>query len=180
MSVFGEKIKIEGFSVEGIDLSEIEELVNWMPTNNVMDLNLAELGLVKTLHGQNACQEKILLLDRWISIKENEKNKAYAEAALTKAAAAGHKTAKDREWFAQADDAYIEKCNELAIAKAAKKWFENKADYFSGWHYSFKTFLKRDYSLEKLGNYQVSSHVENDEPVRVGNDFGGEEIPWRD
>lgn len=188
MGTFRDRIKIDSFSIEGIDVTEIDEVSNWLPDNGVMDANIAEKGLVFTLHAQNICQEQIAKVDRWISIKEGEKNKAWSEAALVKATAAGHKTVKNREWFAQADDDYIEACNELAIAKAAKKWLENKASHFSGWHYAFKTFLKRDYGIEKLGNFQRGgyneAHHKEHNSISGSNSInsseGNGEINWSD
>lgn len=162
MSKFGDKINVDGFSVENIDISEIEELTDWMPLNGVVDLNIAEQGLVKALHGQSLCQEILIQIDRLIGIKEGEKNKAFGEAYLNKAVNAGHKVVRSREVFSEADDDYIKASNELAIAKAAKKWFENKAAYFLAQHYMHKTFLKRDYSLEQLGNFQAGSVTEED------------------
>lgn len=182
MGKFGDKVKVDMFSVEDIDTSEIDELSEWLPRNGIIDINIAERGLVLTLHGQNICQEKIAKVDHLISIKEGKKNKAWTKAALEKASVAGHKVVKNREWFAQADDDFIEACNEVAIAKAAKKWLENKAAYFSGWHYAFKTFLKRDYSLEKLGNFQVGAYNDDIDVKGHGANFEGdlcgEESPW--
>ena len=156
------KEDLSQFSIEDIDMSEIEKLSKWLPSNGVVDLNIAEQGLIITLTAQNLCQEKIVVLDRLIGLKESEGNKAWADAALTRATAAGHKTVKTREWFAQADEVYINACNELILARATKKWLENKASHFSGWHYTFKTFLRRDYGLEKLGNFQsISYNVED-------------------
>lgn len=175
MSLFKDKISIEGFSIETMDISEIEKFAGWLPTHGVIDLNIAEQGLVVTLNAQNLCQEKISQLDLWIAAKEAQKNKAWTEAALIKAPAAGHKTSKDKEWFALADDDYINAINELTKAKACKKWFENKADLFSGWHYSFKTFLRRDYGLEKLGNQQAIIYENNTN----NDDISGGEIEWK-
>lgn len=154
MTTFGDRIKLDSFSIENIDISEIEEVSEWLPENGVMDINIAEQGLVFTLHAQNNCQQLIAKIDRWISIKDGDKNRAWAHAALVKAGESGLKGVKNCEWFAQADDDYIEACNQLAIAKAAKKWMDNKAKNFEHWHYAFKTFLKRDYGLERLGNFQ--------------------------
>lgn len=152
MGKLNQHLDITEFSVSDIDITELEDIIAWLPQTGVFDLNIAEQGLVKALHAENACQEYIAKLDRYIGSQEAEKSRAWANAALSKAKAAGHKTAKDKEWFASADEDYIEVINTLVLAKAAKKWFENKAGYFRGWHYAFKTFLKRDYSLERLGN----------------------------
>jgi len=184
MATILDKISSENFSLEDIDVSAIEEIDSWLPTNEVMDVNIAEQGLVKTLSAQNACQEYISRVDRIISIMDGKRDVAWAEAALTGAPSAGHKTAKDKEWFAQADPDYIEACNEVALAKAAKKWLENKADHFKGWHYAFKTFLKRDYDLERLGNFQQGGY--NSEPSsgsrKRSSDFEvnneSEEVKW--
>lgn len=181
MGKFGEKITIDDFSIENIDTSEIDNLSNWLPKNGVVDLNIAEQGLIYTLHGQNFCQEQIAKIDHWISIKEGEKNKAWAKAALEKAKNSNFKVVKDKEWFALADNDFIDAANQVAIAKAAKKWFENKADYFSSWHYAFKTFLKRDYSIETLGNFQNSSYqaeITKPKAQYDKNDWGADEIPW--
>lgn len=171
---FGEKINIENFSVEDIDISEIEELTNWMPLNGVVDLNVAEQGLVKALHGQSVCQEIIIKIDRLIGTIEGKKSKAFGEAFLNKAVAAGHKVVKSREVFSEADDDYILAANELSVAKAAKKWFESKAAYFLAQHYMHKTFLKRDYSLEQLGNFQQAAGTEEDKS------WGSEETVWEE
>ena len=172
MGTFKEKVRVDNFSVEDIDTTELDQFSDWLPRNGVMDINIAERGLVMTLHAQNSCQDLIIKVDRLISIKEGERNKAWTNAALNKAGAAGHKVVKNKEWFAQADDDYINACNEVAVAKAAKRWLENKANYFSGWHYAFKTFLKRDYSLEMLGNYQPGGYKEEVSSARRQSGFG--------
>jgi len=170
MSTFRDRINLDSFSIEDMNTTEIDSVFDWLPSNGVMDVNIAERGLVMTLHAQNICQEHIAKVDRWTSIKESQKNKAWTEAALVKASAAGYKTVKNREWFAQADDEYIEACNEVAIAKAAKRWLENKAKHFEHWHYAFKTFIKRDYGLEKLGNFsQMGYNGSVDSGVREPN-----------
>jgi hypothetical protein len=145
------------FSIENIDIGPITDIISTLPTNGIVDLNIAERGLLLTLEAQNLCQERIIEIDRLIGRLESEKNKAWSEAALNKAKQAGYKTAKDKEWFAQSDDDYIEAYNDLVMAKACKKWLENKASYFSGWHYSLKTFLKRDYSIEMSSNIGYNS-----------------------
>ena len=176
-------INFAEFKMENIDISEIDNVVAWLPTNGVFDLNLAEEGLVMTLGALNFCQDKILVLERWIGYLESEKNRAWSKAAIDKAKTAGHNTIKLREWFAQADDVYIEACNQLIRAKALKRWFDNKADYFSSWHYAFKTFLKRDYSIEKMSNVGYNTSMGSSRPVsrsqpQDGN-FGGE-YAWDD
>ena len=177
MATFGEKINIVGFKIENIDISEIDKVIAWLPASRIVDLNLAEQGLLYTLSAQNFCQDKILLIDRRIGHLESLKNKAWAKAALETAKAAGHKTIKTKEWFAQADDEYIEACNKLTMAKACKRWFENKASYFSSWHYAFKTFLKRDYEIEKISNIGYNIPTAPSRPVTRNqpqdNNFGG-------
>ncbi len=169
MSKLKQHIDIEGFAIENLDTSELDDILDWLPNNDVFDLNIAEQGVIKSLHAENICQEYIAKIDRFLGKKDSERNKAWADAALNRANLAGHKTAKDREWFALADDAYQSVVNEITLAKAAKKWFENKADYFRNWHYAFKTFLKRDYSLERLGNIEANGYNGySDEKSRPG------------
>lgn len=157
-SRISDKFNLDSFDIEDIDVSELTDIDNWLPSNGVVDVNIAEKGLIQTLHAQNICQEIMAKVDRWVSLKENEKNKAWSDAALVKATAAGHKTVKNREWFALSDDDYIKACNQLSLGKAVKKWLENKSQHFQNWHYAFKTFLKRDYGLERFGNFQPSGH----------------------
>jgi hypothetical protein len=187
MSTFMDKVSLDGFSIRDVDTSGLDEIESLLPKNGVIDLNVAEQGLVITLHAQNICQENIVKIDRWIGYKEGEKNRAWSNAALVLAKEAGFKTVKDKEWFSQADEAYIEACNALTFAKAAKRWFENKASYFSGWHYAFKTFLKRDYSLERLGNMHVGAYNYSEERSPVGHSLDASEeddmcgeIEWKD
>ena len=184
MSKLHEKISIKAFSIENIDISNIEKIISLLPTNGVVDSNIAEKGLLYTLEGQNACQEKIVQIDRWIGLLESEKNKSWSQAALHKAKEAGFKTVKDKEWHAQADDDYIEACNQVILAKACKKWLENKASYFSGWHYALKTFLRRDYSIENASSVGYNSSVDESQPfpssTKEPDDFGGDvnDIEW--
>ena len=178
MSTFKKHIDISSFSVQNIDTSELDDIIDWLPKNGVFDLNIAEQGLVRSLQAENTCQEMIAKLDRHLGVLEGEKSKAWAYAALKKAKDEGYKTAKDKEWFASADDDYIEILNNITIAKAAKKGFENKASYFRSWHYAFKTFLKRDYSLERLGNtsekgYNIGT-LEQSQNGGGSQDFGGD------
>lgn len=175
---FVDLISVDGFSIKKLDISEILSLEKSLPSNHAsaIDINIASRGLVITLEGQNICQEKIALLDRYLGLLEGKKNQAWAKAALDDAKNKGHKTAKDKEWYALADDDYIKVCNEISLTKAAKKFLEAKASYFSGWHYSFKTFLSRDFYLEKganlkNGDYNIdvgdSSPQEDDNPQFV-------------
>jgi hypothetical protein len=184
MAKLFEKVSINGFSIEDIDITPVEELSNLLPKNGVIDINIAEKGLVYTLEGQNFCQEKVAQLDRWIGFLESEKNKAWSDAALNKAKQAGHKTVKDKEWYAQSDDDYVNAYNSLALAKACKKWLENKTAYFSGWHYALKTFLRRDYAIENASGIKYNAGTEyNPFPTDVGreDDFadGENDIEWK-
>ena len=190
MSKLHEKISIENFSIENIDISSIEAVVNLLPSNGIIDANIAERGLMFTLEGQNLCQERIVQIDRWIGFLDSEKNKAWSQAALFKAKEAGFKTVKDKEWHAQADSDYIDASNNLVLAKACKKWLENKASYFSGWHYALKTFLSRDYNIENASsigynNTSVSPEAFPAASIDTGNetsdnDLGGDtdEFEW--
>ena len=185
MSKFRDKLPPEGFSVEGISLTELEEIEGRLPRNGIIDINIAESGLVCTLEGQNLCQEIIVQLDTYIGRLESEKNMAWSEAALNKSKTLGHKTIKDKEWYAQSDDAYVGAYNRLTMAKACKKWFENKAGYFSGWHYAFKTFLRRDYSIENATSLNVvryndsgGSRPPTASPETSDNDDDWGEVSW--
>ncbi len=189
MSNLYNKLSISNFSLKDIDISPIEEIINHLPKNGIVDPNIAEKGLLLTLEGQNLCQERIVQIDRLIGALESKKNKAWSEAALSKAKQEGYKTAKDKEWFAQSDDDYINVCNSLVLAKASKKWFENKAGYFLAWHYALKTFLKRDYSIEAASGVGYNIGHTNPMPYPSESsssssseggdaDFGADDIEW--
>ena len=157
-----EKVSTKNFSIKNIDISPIEDIANSLPKNGIIDVNIAERGLVATLEGQNFCQEKIVIL----------------------AKQAGHKTVKDKEWYAQADDQYVKAHNDLVMAKACKKWLENKTNYFSGWHYALKSFLKRDYSIENssgisyVSGYNDSTSMTADYPMQKDVDVSTDDIDW--
>jgi hypothetical protein len=181
MALFKDRINIDNFSIEGIDVSEIDRISNFLPKNGVIDINIAEQALAITLEGQNLCQEKIVQIDRWIGIKETEKNRAWSNAAITKSKVSGLKTVKEKEWFAQSDDDYVDACNNFTLAKACKKWFENKANYFQTWHYAIKTFLRRDYSIENIGGISTSAYNVPTEPTKSmsgGEDMCGD-MEWK-
>ena len=177
-------MSIKGFGIKSIDITSIEAIETSLPKSGIVDANIAERGLLQTLEGQNLCQEKLVQVDRWIGRLEGEKNKAWSEASLVKAKDAGHKTAKDKEWFAQSDDDYIDAYNELILAKACKKWLENKAGYFLAWHYALKTFLRRDYSIENASGAGYNIGQESSAPFpgsakKVDNSgFGADDIDW--
>jgi len=160
---FVDIVNTDGFKIKNLDIKDVLDIEKSLPSNRSasIDLNIASKGLVLTLEGQNICQEKIALLDRYLGLLDGKKNQAWAYAALEMAKEKGFKTAKDKEWYALANKDYIAVCNEVSLTKAAKKYLEAKASYFSGWHYAFKTFLSRDFSLEilannKNGDYNVS------------------------
>lgn len=174
---FGELASLEGFSVRGMDIDDINRIESMLPKNGIIDINIAEIGIVATLEGQNACQEKILKVERIIGFLEGKRNKAWSEAALVTAKNVGHKTSKDKEWYASSDEEFIKYYNEVIMAKACKRWLENKASYFSSWHYAFKTFLRRDYSIENsstlnIGAYNIS--VDDRELQNAQSDICGE------
>ena len=177
-----ENIFKKDLSVYDIDISTLNDITAQLPSNGIVDLNIAERCLVLTLEAQNFCQERIVQLDRLIGKLDSAKNKAWSNAALQRAKENGYKTAKDKEWFAQADDDYIESYNQLVLAKATKKWFENKASYFSGWHYALKTFLKRDYTIENSSNigYNSADAASGTLPARSEEDIvaSDDDIPW--
>jgi hypothetical protein len=173
-------LNIDGFNPEDISIDFLNKISALLPTSGSVDIGIAEQGLIITLEGQNFCQEKIALLDRYIGMLESQKDKCWSNAALVKSVPAGHKTAKDKEWFAQSDDEFISYCNKITVAKATKKWFENKASYFFGWHYTFKTFLRRDYSIEKSEVPNIPSFEIDDGPLQRKEDINvnTDDIEW--
>jgi hypothetical protein len=152
---FKEIINTQDFSIENLDLTEIQKISASLPRTKVIDANIAELYLVSTIEAQDLCQEKMVQVERWISIKKMQYDKAEAEAALIRAKDAGHKTAKEKEWFIQSDEQVLKIKDDLEKARVCKLWLENKIKYFSMWHYSLKSFLRRDYGIEGASNYST-------------------------
>lgn len=176
MSSLKEKLDISDFEVEDIDISKLDTIKSLLPQNGVIDLNIAEQGLMQCLWAQDFCQEHIIRIDRIISRNESRRDKFMAEAGLIKAKDSGYKTAKDKEWFAKSDADYIAACNDIALAKAGKKFFENKASFFSGWYFAFKTFLSRDYTLERLSRDNFGGSLPSAAPSPKEDVVG--EIDW--
>lgn len=185
---FKELINTQDFSIENLDLTEIQKISSSLPKTKVIDANIAELYLVSTIEAQDLCQEKMIQVERWISIKRLMLDKSEAEAALIRAKEAGHKTAKEKEWFIQSDEEVVKLKDELEKARICKLWLENKVKYFSMWHYSLKSFLRRDYGIESSSNYSTFAptpeyNVEDDpeirsQEVKKNKDICGE-IDWK-
>lgn len=145
----------EEFSIENLDISEIQKISNLLPRTKVIDSNIAEKYIICTIEAQDLCQEKMIQVERWIGMKRIALDKEEAESALVRAKDAGHKTAKEKDWFVQADQAVMDLRDELDKAKVAKIWLDNKIKYFSMWHYSLRAFIKRDYNIEKSSTYST-------------------------
>ena len=182
MNIFKENIDLDTFKVSDLDISDIRDVERSLPNTGVFDLNIAELGLISTLRGENLCQEKIVFIDRYIGFLDGEKSKAWTDAALSKSKAAGYKTAKDKEWIAAADTDYIIAANKLTMAKATKRWLEKKAGSFEKWHYAFKSFLRRDYSLENISGIKYNGYNNNvgggSQELHDANICGDDDIQW--
>lgn len=154
---FREIMDTSGFSIENLDLTEIMKLSQSLPRTKVIDSNIAEIFIIATIEAQDLCQEKITQVERWIGQKKILLDKSEAEAALIRAKDAGHKTAKEKEWFVQCDEAVLLIKDDLDKARVCKLWLDNKVRYFSMWHYSLKAFIKRDYNIEGASNYSTFS-----------------------
>ncbi len=144
---FGAIVNTSEFSVENLDISEIIKISRMLPKSSVIDTGIAEKHLISTIEAQDLCQEKIAQVDKFIGLKKINLDKVEAESALIRAKDAGHKTAKEREWFTQSDQLVIKAREEIELARVCKSWLENKVKYFSMWHYSLKSFLSRDHGI---------------------------------
>jgi hypothetical protein len=183
---FSEVINTKDFSIENLDLTEIQKITHSLPRSQVIDANIAEQHLVSTIEAQDLCQEKIAQVERWIGIKRIMLDKAEAESALIRAKEAGHKTVKEKEWFVQCDEAVLSLRDELEKAKVCKLYLDNKIKYFSMWHYSLKSFLRRDYGIESSSTYSTFAPTpeynldpENEFHSRSGKKDICGEIDWK-
>lgn len=185
---FKSVVNISDFNIDDLDLSEILKFGKILPKNGVIDANIAEKYLIVTIEAQDLCQEKIAQVDKFIAFKKIMLDKVEAESALIRAKDAGHKTAKEKEWFVQSDEQVIVVKGELETAKVCKIWLENKVKYFSMWHYSLKSYMRRDYGIESASGYSTfastPSYAELELPKTKKNlkledeDFCGE-IEWK-
>ena len=185
---FKSVINITDFSVDDLDLGEILKFGRILPKNGVIDANIAEKYLIVTIEAQDLCQEKIAQVDKFIGFKKIILDKIEAESALVRAKNAGLKTAKEKEWFIQSDDLVLEAKQELENAKVCKTWLENKVKYFSMWHYSLKSYLRRDYGIESASGYSTFGSTPSYEELELPrankkvkaeeDDFCGE-IEWK-
>ena len=139
-----------------IDTSEIRELSNSIPKDGNIDLNQAEILATKFLRGADVCSELLAIGTNYASKMDTLKKKAYSEAALTKATAAGIKTDKSRAWYADADSDYCNACNRYSEAIAFVKWVDSKHESFIRAHYLCKKMLERGYAHEKADSWNGS------------------------
>ena len=145
------------FDPLNIDTSEIRELSNLLPKDGQIDVNQAEILATRFLRAGDICGELMAIATCHVSKLETAKKRAYSEAALAKASAAGIKTDKSRQLFADADPDYIEACNRYSEALAMLKWIDSKYNSFIRAHYNAKKLLDRQYSHEQASGFNVST-----------------------
>ena len=146
-----------GFDPMQIDTNEIRALSESIPSNGELDINQAEIMATKFLRGADLCGELLAIATCNVSKLETSKKKAYSEAALSKASAAGIKTDKSRCLYAEGDSDYIEACNRYSEALAFVKWVDSKYNSFIRAHYTAKKMLDRYYSHEQASGFNVST-----------------------
>jgi hypothetical protein len=166
----------ESFDPLNLDTSEIRELSNLLPSDGQIDINQAEILATRFLRGADVCGELMAVVTCHVSKLETAKKKAYSEAALSKATAAGIKTDKSRCLFADSDSDYIEACNRYSEASAMLKWVGSKYDSFVRCHYNAKKLLDRQYSHEQASGFNCSTDkVIEQEQQQNTNTWGQEE-----
>jgi len=138
----GEVLEFESFAPEQMDIADIQELSDSIPRDGHVDIPIAESLAVRFLRGADTCSEILCKIVWWLAKKEGEAQHAYTKAMLVKAGAAGHKTAKEKEKFASGDAEYLKASEEVARAKAMKKWLENKHSSLISAHYLMKDIAK--------------------------------------
>ena len=143
------------FSIEDLDLSEIQKACRQLPSEQFIDINKAENYLLWTLRTLETIQEIIVRVDKWIAIKKIEFEKKEATIALTDMKGNGVKTIKDKEWYLATNEELCELRQELELSKVAKTYLEKKFDYFSKWHYSLKTLISREQLMEREAGIQT-------------------------
>lgn len=149
--LFSEGVK--GFSPLNIDISEIKALSESIPASGEIDINQCEVLATKMLRGADLCADLLSIATVYATKCETNKKRAYSDAAISKASAAGIKTDKARILYADGDNDYIEACNKCGEAQAFVKWLVNKNDSLIRAHYMFKQMLTRNYSNERASSF---------------------------
>jgi|3_EtaG_2_1085321.scaffolds.fasta_scaffold16697_2 hypothetical protein len=131
------------FSLENVDLSEVQELAKKIPSDGHVDLNTAEDLAVQFLRGADRCDEIYTTIIWLVQEKEDYKKKIFSEAVLGRATEKGAKNISEKKIYAEADPEYLEACRQYNKIIAIKKWLENKKQSLVSAHYLMKDILKR-------------------------------------
>jgi hypothetical protein len=145
------------FDPLNLDTSEIRELSNLLPADGQVDINQAEILATRFLRGADLCGELMAIATCYVAKLETAKKKAYSEAALSKASAAGIKTDRSRLLYADGDSDYIEACNKYSEGQAFLKWVSSKQDSLIRAHYNCKKLLDRNYQHEQASGFNCST-----------------------
>ena len=149
----GELLSGGNVSPMQIDTSEIKELSNCLPKDGQIDLNQAEILATRYLRGADICAELLAIGTNYAARMDTLKKKAYSEAALIRAPAAGMKTDKSKCLYAEMDEEFIKASNRYSEALAFVKWIASKHESFIRAHYMCKKMLDRGYDHERADSW---------------------------
>jgi len=142
-----------------LDLSEIQQLSKMIPASGVIDLNVAEELATQFIRAADLCVELQAAAMMYEGRAISKKKQKWAMAMYDKAKAAGMKTSKEKESFADADEEYL-KATVLAVdAIAFRKWLENKYDVFIKAHHLSKNVYEASKRQEPFGKRVVDAGI---------------------
>lgn len=164
------------FNPMELDLTEIKELSDSIPSNGEVDINQAEILAAKSLRVADLCSDILSIATCYVAKCDTEKKKCYAQAALVKSSAAGIKTDKSKAWYAESDQDFIDASNKYSEALALVKWITSKHESAVRFHYLCKQMLSRNYSSEKAAGFisNTDKIIESEQPATEEDNFGKE------
>jgi len=135
------------FDIMKIDLTEIVNAIDQIPSNGVIDINVAEKLATNWLRSADRCGELLALAARWKGIKDTEKKSEFAQAGLR----TGQSSAIAQKELAAMDDEYIKKSNDYTDAEGFYILIQQKYQTLLAAHYLAKEIMKKHYQNEVAG-----------------------------
>jgi hypothetical protein len=159
------ELQFSGFDPKDVDVSEIKELTDSIPSDGNVDVHIAERMATKFLRGADQCAEKLSILTWWAAKMEDNKRHTYA-SKFFEATSHGCKSGVERKAYAEGTVGYLSACESSNRAKAMKQWLQNKHESLISAHYLMKHIAKGGKPHEQASG-GVRDHSWEDSKERV-------------
>jgi len=120
------------------DLTEIQEILAQLSTDQPLDIAHAEMIQQKTLRAADILTEYISKIVKTVSLLETKSNSLRNKAALNYSAPDGKTTADMRKWASESDPEVTELQIALAKAKGTKSLLDKKYEIMIKYHHHAK------------------------------------------